>query len=117
MCVFCASSRRNLLCNRITVYLTEHNNINYPILKKVVEHASKSKTSGCQNQRCFLYRDQNGRLYNLTLKNGCGGLAGSWMSGNTSFSGLQALVAMTVLSRVLPCYNASGGKPFVIVCH
>ena len=101
-------------CYRITVYLTEHNNINYPILKKVVEHASKSKTYGCQNQRCFLYKDQNGRLYNLTLKNGCGGLAGSWMSGNTSFSGLQALVAMTVLSRVLPCYNASGGKPFFV---
>lgn len=33
------------------------------------------------------------------------------MSCNTSFSGLQALVAVTVLSRVLPCYNAGdGGK-------
>lgn len=95
---------------RITVYLTEHGNINYPILKKVVEHASKSKTYGSQNQRCFLYKDQNGRLYNLTLKNGSGGLAGSWQSANTSFSGLQALVALTVLSRVLPCYNVNGGQ-------
>ena len=37
------------------------------------------------------------------------------MSANTSFSGLQALVAMTVLSRVLPCYNASGGKSFFVL--
>ncbi|KAL7489651.1 hypothetical protein ACHAW6_015301 [Cyclotella cf. meneghiniana] len=92
----------------ITVYLTERGNVNYPILRKVVEHASKSKASGSKNARCFLYKDENGRLYNLTLNNGSGGLAGSWQSTNTSFSGLQALVAMTVLSRVLPCYDDTG---------
>lgn len=92
----------------ITVYLTEHGNINYPILRKVVEHASKSKANGSKNARCFLYKDENGRLYNLTLNNGSGGLAASWQSTNTSFSGLQALVALTVLSRVLPCYDDAG---------
>lgn len=90
------------------MYLTERGNVNYPILRKVVEHASKSKASGSKNARCFLYKDENGRLYNLTLNNGSGGLAGSWQSTNTSFSGLQALVAMTVLSRVLPCYDDTG---------
>lgn len=90
------------------MYLTERGNVNYPILRKVVEHASKSKASGSKNARCFLYKDENGRLYNLTLNNGSGGLAGSWQSTNTSFSGLQALVAMTVLSRVLPCYDDAG---------
>jgi hypothetical protein len=100
-------SRTCCIC-RITVYLTEHGNINYPILNKVVEHASKSRANGSQNERCFLYKDEKGRLYNLTLDNGSSGLAGAWQSINTSFSGLQSLIALTVLSRVIPCFDDNG---------
>ena len=44
------------------------------LLKQVVQHVSVSKSdrfkSRYENQRCLLYRDANGRLYNLTLNNG-----------------------------------------------
>ncbi len=82
------------------------------ILTKVVEHASSSsyfdRTTGRmegEHQKCLLYRDERGRLYNLVLANGCNGLAGTWESLQLSFSGLQALVALSVLTRAFSCLN------------
>lgn len=88
----------------ITVYLTEQANINLSILKKVVEHASNNDRSK-EHQRCLLYKDDKGRLYNLTLNNGSSGLAGTWSSLLLTFSGLQAVVAMSVLTRAFSCYD------------
>lgn len=60
----------------ITVYLVEHGSVNRDVLLNVIEHAStvhndRSKQD-YENQRCFLYRDDKGRLYNLTLQNESG---------------------------------------------
>ncbi|EED87711.1 predicted protein [Thalassiosira pseudonana CCMP1335] len=57
----------------ITVYLVEQGSVNRDVLLNVIEHAStvhndRSKQD-YENQRCFLYRDDKGRLYNLTLQN------------------------------------------------
>ena len=93
----------------ITVYLAEQDSVNIDILTKVVQHASTANTDRSrpdyENQRCLLYRDDKGRLYNLTLANGCAGLGSTWKSLLISFSGLQALVALAVLTRAFSCYN------------
>jgi len=87
----------------ITVYIAEHGSIDMYLLQQVVQHAMSCKST----KRCLLYRDTNGRLYNLTLNNGCSGLAGTWKSLLLSFSGIQALVALTVLTRTFGCSNVS----------
>lgn len=96
----------------ITVYLAEHGSVDMYLLKQVVNHASASKSDRSrtqyENQRCLLYRDENGRLYNLTLNNGCSGLAGTWKSLMISHSGLQAMVAITMLTRAFGCADAVG---------
>ena len=93
----------------ITVYLAEHDSVDMYLLKQVVCHVQASKSdrskSLYETQRCLLYRDENGRLFNLTLNNGCSGLAGTWKCLLLSFSGFQALVALTVLSRAFACSN------------
>lgn len=95
----------------ITVYLAEPGSVDMFLLKRVVQHVQQSKSdrskSLYENQRCLLYRDENGRLFNLTLNNGCSGLAGTWKSLLLSFSGLQALVALTVLTRAFGCANVA----------
>ncbi|KAL7528459.1 hypothetical protein ACHAXR_002458 [Thalassiosira sp. AJA248-18] len=95
----------------ITVYLAEHDCVNVSLLKQVVQHVAASKSdrsrSPYENQRCLLYRDANGRLYNLTLNNGSSGLAGTWKSLLISYSGLQALVALTVLTRAYACADVA----------
>ena len=95
----------------ITVYLAEHDSVNVSLLKQVVQHVAVSKSdrskSAYENQRCLLYRDANGRLYNLTLNNGSSGLAGTWKSLLISYSGLQALVALTILTRAYACADVS----------
>lgn len=91
----------------ITVYLAEHGCVDMFLLKQVAQHVSALKSdrskSQYKNQRCLLYRDENGRLFNLTLNNGCGGLAGTWKGLLVSFSGMQAMVALTILTRAFGC--------------
>jgi len=96
----------------ITVYLAEPDSVDISILSKVVEHASSSsyfdRATGRmegEHQKCLLYRDERGRLYNLVLANGCSGLAETWKSLLISFSGLQALVALSVLTRAFSCLD------------
>ncbi|KAL9182919.1 hypothetical protein ACHAXT_004198 [Thalassiosira profunda] len=96
----------------ITVYLAEHDSVDMFLLKQVVQHVSVSKSdrskSRYENQRCLLYRDANGRLYNLTLNNGSGGLASTWKGLIVSFSGMQALAALTILTRAYACADVPG---------
>ena len=92
------------------MYLAEEDGINIDVLTKVVEHASASNSDRSrpdyENQRCLLYRDDKGRLYNLTLKNGCSGLAETWKSLLISYSGLEAVTALTVLTRAFACVDS-----------
>mmetsp|Transcript_24833 Transcript_24833/g.45680 ORF Transcript_24833/g.45680 Transcript_24833/m.45680 type:complete len:207 (+) Transcript_24833:1415-2035(+) len=95
----------------ITVYLAEYDSVDMFLLKQVVQHVTASKSdrskSHYENQRCLLYRDENGRLFNLTLNNGSSGLAGTWNSLLISYSGLQAMVALTVLTRAYACADVA----------
>jgi len=93
----------------VTVYLADHDSVDIGVLRKVVEHVSKNCNDRSKhhldNQRCLLYRDEKGRLYNLLLKNESAGLASTWKSLLLSFSGLQAMIAITALARVFSCVN------------
>jgi hypothetical protein len=93
----------------ITVYLAEHDTVNIALLKQVVSHVTVNRNDRSkephENQRCILYRDKNGQLFNLTVDNGSSGLASTWKSLLLSFSGLQAMVALSVLTRAFACMN------------
>lgn len=54
-------------------------------------------------QRCLLYLDGQGRLYNLTLSNHSIGPTSRYMEYLTTFSNMEAIIALTILSRSAPC--------------
>lgn len=95
----------------IMVYLVDSDNVDLALLRQVVEHVSASRLDRSKNtyanQRCLLYRDKSGRLYNLTLNNGCDGLAATWRSLHVMYSGLQAVITFTVLSRAYGCADVA----------
>ena len=61
------------------------------------------KTGPLGYQRVLLYQDHQGRLFNLMLSKHAVGPAAPYQEYLDSFSGLQAMCALTVLSRSLPC--------------
>lgn len=76
-------------------------------IKEVVENVSTysraESNSGELSQSCLLYRDRNNRLFNLTIQGGSMGLEGSWKNSLATFSGLEAMIGMTVLTRSFTC--------------
>jgi hypothetical protein len=62
-----------------------------------------------QNQRCLLYRDPDGRLFNLTLASHTTAIAAQWEGLLKSFSVLQAVSLLVILMRSYSC--ATEGKP------
>ena len=54
-------------------------------------------------QRCLLYRDPDGRLFNLTLAPHTTAVEGTWKSLLQSFSVLQAVTLLVVLCRSFSC--------------
>ncbi|KAL3769351.1 hypothetical protein ACHAW5_008779 [Stephanodiscus triporus] len=96
----------------ITVYMAEPDHVDRFLLSRVVRHVQASSLDGSKSpyyhQRCLLYRDECGRLYNLTLNNGCEGLAGTWKGLCIEYSGFQAMVALTVLTRAYACADVAG---------
>lgn len=54
-------------------------------------------------QRCLLYQDKDGLLYNLVLPQHCAGLAGRWQEYVDAFSAFQATISVAVLLRSFPC--------------
>lgn len=93
----------------ITVYLAEHDTVNIALLKQVISHVTVNRNDRSkephENQRCILYRDKSGQLYNLTVDNGSGGLEATWKNLLLSFSGLQSMVALSILTRVFACMD------------
>lgn len=72
----------------------------------VLSHANKNQgedSSPLGFQRCLLYQDRYGRLLNLTLADHAAGPTAKYQDYIDSFSGLEAMVALTVLSRSFPC--------------
>lgn len=66
------------------------------ISKAVCDSSNKS-------QQCILYRDPDGRLFNLILASHTTALAGAWEALQQSFSVLQAMTILAVLSRSFSC--------------
>jgi hypothetical protein len=64
--------------------------------------------TGLGFQRCLLYQDRYGRLLNLTLAAHAAGPTGKFQDYLDSFSGTEAMIALTVLARSFPC--ATSGK-------
>jgi hypothetical protein len=67
------------------------------------ENRVRAKTGPLGYQRCLLYQDHQGRLFNLVLSKHSIGPAGLWHDYLDSFSGLEAIAAVTILCRSLPC--------------
>lgn len=61
------------------------------------------KTGPLGYQRCLLYQDHQGRLFNLLLSAHAVGPASTWQEYLDTFSGRQAMIAITVLARSLAC--------------
>jgi hypothetical protein len=67
------------------------------------ENRVLSKTGPLGFQRCLLYQDRQGRVFNLLLAKHSVGPAATWQQYLDSFSGLQAMAALTIISRSFPC--------------
>jgi hypothetical protein len=65
------------------------------------------KTGPLGYQRCLLYQDHQGRLFNLVLSSHSIGPAAKWQDYLDSFSNVTALIALTLLCRSFSCI-ASG---------
>lgn len=64
-------------------------------------------------QRCLFYQDEQGRLFNLMFSSHTVGPASTWLEYLDTFSGGQAMMALTVLCRSFPCI--ANGKHVVVV--
>lgn len=60
-----------------------------------------------KNQWCLLYRDPDGRLFNLTLASHTTAQAGRWEGLLESFSVLQAVTLLAVLCRSFSCATSA----------
>lgn len=74
-------------------------------VQRVITFVGKENRTFSPNlfQRCLLYQDQDGLLYNLVLPTYTAGLASKWQEYVDGFSAFQAILALTVLLRSLPC--------------
>lgn len=73
---------------------------------QVIEHVCRGDEEARNHprqQQCLLYRDVDGRLFNLTLTTEFTALEASWKSLLSSFSILQAMVLLTFLTRTFSC--------------
>ena len=74
-------------------------------IRKVVDHVCRDLEyrDHPSNQKCILYRDYDGRLFNLVLTSEYSNLVGKWRGNLDSFSVVQAAALVTFLARVLSC--------------
>lgn len=61
------------------------------------------KTGPLGYQRCLLYQDHQGRLFNLLLSKHSIGPAAKFNEYLDTFSGLEAMIALVVIARSFPC--------------
>lgn len=54
-------------------------------------------------QRCLLYQDSQGNLFNLVLAKHASGPSEKWLDFLHSYSGVQAMMALVILCRSFPC--------------
>lgn len=107
-----------LQSNGVQIYVVDSNvsatitEITASVLK-IIMHVTKQKrcrTTGFdpwKSQRCLLYKDQEGRFFNLTLADYTSAPAGTFKALLDSFSGFQAMSVLTVLCRSFACTTQS----------
>ena len=86
-------------------------------IRRVVGFVSRENCNEQRNcptsfQRCLLYQDQQGRLFNLTLPSHTVGPAETYKNYLESFSGREAMIAATVMCRTLACISAGKSSCF-----
>jgi hypothetical protein len=68
------------------------------------EASSMERKCGCYGpERCLLYQDDKGRLFNLMIQGEYSGLASQWRSGIATFSGLESMAALVMFVRAFGC--------------
>jgi hypothetical protein len=74
-------------------------------VRRVVDHVCRDPEYREQpsNQKCLLYRDYDGRLFNLVLTSEYSNSSGKWRGNLNSFSIVQAGALFTFLTRSLGC--------------
>ena len=77
-------------------------------IKRVVNFATRENSMHRRNgdlgyQRCLFFQDEQGRLFNLMMSRYVTGPVGTWKQYMDSFSGREAMMALTVLCRSIPC--------------
>lgn len=91
------------------VYVISHDTPHlFEDIRDVIEVVSNedrrlNDKTGNNNNRCLLYQDAQGKLYNLCLEYYAAGVSAGWRSQVMKFSGFQATLALTVLCRAFPC--------------
>jgi hypothetical protein len=74
-------------------------------VRQVIDHVCRDPVARNHPRQliCLLYRDVDGRLFNLTLTSEFTALEASWKDLLSSSSILQALVLLTILTRSFSC--------------
>lgn len=72
-------------------------------VKHCILEASNMQLYNCSPDRCLLYEDERGRLFNLLAAGDFDGLAASYNSMLDKASGLEAICALVVLVRAFAC--------------
>mmetsp|Transcript_18757 Transcript_18757/g.23614 ORF Transcript_18757/g.23614 Transcript_18757/m.23614 type:complete len:501 (+) Transcript_18757:229-1731(+) len=60
------------------------------------------------DEKCMLYTDRMGRVFNVVISGGAGGLMSSWSTSEASFSGWIAVTALPFLARNVASYTSDG---------
>lgn len=76
-------------------------------VRDVIDFVSILKTSHNTSLKCcLLFQDTDGLLYNLLVPHQASGPFSQWQSNMNEFSGIQAMSALAILARILPCIGA-----------
>ena len=96
--------------NKVACYIVTHKSAKI-ILKAIRSVIDKAASENVHialidpdvKLRCCLFEDENGLLFNLVVSEHSVGPATEWASLLQSFSGIQAMIAFSVLCRSIPC--------------
>lgn len=86
--------------NRLTTIMKHVRNVTSLVAR---ENVIAPFTGPLGFQRCLLYRDEKGRIYNMTFPQHAVGPVGRWREYLDMFSMTQAILAISVLCRSFPC--------------
>lgn len=104
----------------VSVFLISHECDNvWKEVKHCISEASSMAIYNCSTDRCLLYEDEKGRLFNLKVAGDFSGLTNSYDSMLDKASGLEAICAFVVLVRAFACVGTcacQGNNPCDASC-